>query len=305
MQKPSVDIVIPIYNQSLSLQLTLEGFTRQTASMDNVNIIVVDDGSQEDLSHIIQSFQSTLPLQYFALPRSGRAVARNTGIEKGTGEMLIFCDGDRIPCETFIEEHVTAQTKAQDKNQSLLVVGQVDEMYVSHLEQNMDKARQNAINQRHRRTPQYCKLIYNLFDQHGNTTSPIAWLSTLTGNLSCARALWENIGGFDPLFREWGFEHFEFGYRAFLEHTSFVYCKQAINTHIAHHRNNDMYIQHIKQSHAYFYEKHATTSIAKLLDFMLGTLSLEQYEELAAQEVKHAIPMLNPNQQSFVRIQNF
>lgn len=43
-------VVIPVYNQFLSLLMVLEGFSQQTYSKDLFDVVIVDDGSTDALS---------------------------------------------------------------------------------------------------------------------------------------------------------------------------------------------------------------------------------------------------------------
>ncbi len=305
----SVDVVVPVHNQALPLELTLEGFARQTLPRDQYTLIIVDDGSTEQIKLIAQRFCKSLSLRYIRLEHSGRAAARNAGARAGSGDLIVFCDADRIPRTRFLEAHLQrARTSSET-----IVTGQVREMYVPNLAQNRMKARQQAVAERHDRIPQYGQLMYRLFDEKGITSSPVAWAAALSGNLAVPREAFEQIGGFDEGFRQWGFEHFEFGYRAFRLGKQFGYESQAVNVHLAHVRDRDAYVEHIRASHAYFLHKHPGPAVEKLLDFMLGYISLRQFETYAAEgrlpPSADDMPDLSEAQQDrddgYVRIQNF
>lgn len=275
---------------------------RQTFPLDKVSIIIADDGSTEPIGEIADSFSASLPIQYVRLERSGRAVARNRGVRHGQGDVLVFCDADRIPRARFLEAH----SNAMRQHREAIVVGQIREMYVPDLDRNEQKAREQAINEKKDRITQYCKLIYHLFNEQGKTASPIAWIATMTGNLSLPRSLFERVGGFDEGFKEWGFEHFEFGFRAAEHRIPFYYCSQAINVHLAHPRVSHSYVEHIRSSHAYFFNKHNHPAVEKLLGFMLGEISLPQFEAYASGEMP-LIALTDSKDDSswYVRIQNF
>ncbi|GIQ69332.1 glycosyltransferase [Xylanibacillus composti] len=305
----SVDVILPVYNQALPLELTLEGFARQTLPREQFTLVIVDDGSTEQIKLVAQRFSKSLPVRYIRLGRSGRAAARNAGVRAGSGDLLVFCDADRIPRPRFLEAHLNRARHGSEA----IVTGQVREMYVTDLAANRMKARQQAIQERHDRIPQYCQLMYRLFDEHGAAASPIAWAAALSGNLSVSRTVFEQIGGFDEGFKEWGFEHFEFGYRGFRLGQSFGYEPQAVNVHLAHARDRNAYIEHMRASHAYFLHKHPGPAVEKLLDFMLGYISLAQFEEYAAEGrlscmaegTQRARGEGRGKRDGYVRIQNF
>lgn len=293
----SVSVIIPVFNQAFSLAVTLFGYTRQVLPIDQGEIIVVDDGSTEPIEPIVESYRDQLNLKYIRIEHSGRAAARNIGAAEARGEILIFSDADRIPAPTFVHEHVTAQ----ERTKGAFVVGEIREIYVSNAEQNRNYIQQNYLNTRRTRVPQYCKLIYSLFDEQGHACTGIPWVAALSGNMSIPLEAFEIIDRFDENFVEWGFEHIEFGYRAHLDKLPFFFASEATNVHIAHRRNQANYKELMKKSHEYFFSKHRSFVVKKFLDFMLGEIGITQLEHAAH---SYILPERDdPNH--YVRVTNF
>jgi glycosyltransferase involved in cell wall biosynthesis len=89
MKGPLVSIIIPIYNGA---KFILEAISSVCAQdYDPMEIIVVDDGSTDDTSTIVQSFKD---IRYIYQPNQGCAAARNTGIHNSKGELIAFLDAD-------------------------------------------------------------------------------------------------------------------------------------------------------------------------------------------------------------------
>ncbi|HSI11448.1 MAG TPA: glycosyltransferase family 2 protein [Chthoniobacter sp.] len=88
---PKVSIVIPAYNPGAYLRETLASVHRQT--FQDWELVVVNDGSTEDLSWICSEFPKARLIQQ---ENGGASVARNTGILQTTGEYLAFLDQDDI-----------------------------------------------------------------------------------------------------------------------------------------------------------------------------------------------------------------
>jgi glycosyltransferase involved in cell wall biosynthesis len=84
-----VSIVIPCHNQGRFLSEAIESATRQTHPA--LEIIVVDDGSTDDTSQIAGRFAS---VQRVRQANRGAPAARNAGLEKATGELVLFLDAD-------------------------------------------------------------------------------------------------------------------------------------------------------------------------------------------------------------------
>jgi glycosyltransferase involved in cell wall biosynthesis len=89
-----ISVIIPTYNRSNRLIKTLESVARQ--SLPPGEVIVVDDGSTDATRQAVDSFRniSTLNLRYHFQSNSGPGAARNTGIEKASGNYLAFLDSD-------------------------------------------------------------------------------------------------------------------------------------------------------------------------------------------------------------------
>lgn len=106
-QNITTSVILSSYNQPNCLRLVLTGFAVQN-DLD-FEMIVADDGSDEDTIALLQAFQKTLPFdlrivsQEHTVFRKSRIL--NLAVSKSRGEQLLFCDGDCIPFPDFIETH--------------------------------------------------------------------------------------------------------------------------------------------------------------------------------------------------------
>lgn len=96
----SVSVIIPAYNSSPTLDLCLQALQQQTYSP--IEIIVIDDGSTDDIAAIAQRY----PVIFVSQPRSGQATARNRGARLAQGEILLFTDADCAPASDWIERMI-------------------------------------------------------------------------------------------------------------------------------------------------------------------------------------------------------
>lgn len=99
MRAPKVSIVIPAYNSGVLLRDTLAGIQRQT--FQDFEIIVVDDGSEDETQEIVTSTDPGI--RYFRQANQGPAVARNLGVSLARGEFIAFCDHDDIWNDRHLE----------------------------------------------------------------------------------------------------------------------------------------------------------------------------------------------------------
>ena len=96
---PKVSVVIPTYNNALLLPETLDGVRRQTCQ--DLEIIVVDDGSTDHTAEMIERYDPTI--RYLRQSNQGPAAARNKGVSLAQGEFIAFCDHDDIWNERHLE----------------------------------------------------------------------------------------------------------------------------------------------------------------------------------------------------------
>lgn len=105
MSTPKVSIVVPVYN--------LESYTEQSVrsllaqSYQNLEIILVDDGSKDNsLSIIKQLAAEDSRIVYLSQANGGAAKARNTGLAIATGEYITFVDGDDMLSPNVIADNI-------------------------------------------------------------------------------------------------------------------------------------------------------------------------------------------------------
>ncbi len=83
-----VSVIIPCYNHAQYLSEALESVMKQQVETE---IIVVDDGSQDNPSSVTERYPS---VRYIYQSNAGLSAARNTGIRHSTGDKLVFLDAD-------------------------------------------------------------------------------------------------------------------------------------------------------------------------------------------------------------------
>lgn len=86
-----VSVVIPFYKELGWLLEALESVFNQT--YDGIEVLLIDDGSQEDISIVKLKYPSIIVL---TIENSGPGKARNMGIELAKGEYIAFLDSDDL-----------------------------------------------------------------------------------------------------------------------------------------------------------------------------------------------------------------
>jgi len=92
---PVISVVIPSYNHGRFLRETLDSVGTPDRATE---IVVVDDGSQDDTSEVATSWAEAHPglaeVRVVHQPNSGLAAARNLGLRTSLGRYVVFLDAD-------------------------------------------------------------------------------------------------------------------------------------------------------------------------------------------------------------------
>ena len=103
--KPVVSLVIPAYNAKKYIKKCLLSASSQT--LQNIEIIVVDDGSTDDTLNIIKQLATKdARIQVVTQPNGGPGAARNRALGVAQGEFISFMDADDYMDETCLENMV-------------------------------------------------------------------------------------------------------------------------------------------------------------------------------------------------------
>jgi len=103
MKNPKVSIIIPVYNGANYLAEAIDSVLAQT--YDNIEIIVVNDGSTDNTEEIIKRYKDKI--RYYKKENGGVATALNLAIEKAEGEYISWLSHDDIYYPDKIESQIS------------------------------------------------------------------------------------------------------------------------------------------------------------------------------------------------------
>lgn len=118
--KYKVSVIVPIYNVENYLERCLKSLVSQT--LDEIQIILVNDGSPDDSQLIIDKYVDLYPRKVMGLNKSngGLSDARNYGISYAEGEYIGFVDSDDYIDSTMYEK---LYNKAKETNSDIVTCG--------------------------------------------------------------------------------------------------------------------------------------------------------------------------------------
>jgi glycosyltransferase involved in cell wall biosynthesis len=255
-------VVIPTYNRKPILEKCLKALENQHLSdrIQGYEVVVVDDGSTDDTLEWLAKHQDELPhVRVFEQDHQGPAAARNLGVEKATGETIVFIDSDLVVTEQFLQSHADALVKGERDlgSDRIFTYGWV-------------------INT--------CNFEDPTSEPYKITDFSAAYFAT--GNVAIARKWLEKAGLFDTRFQLYGWEDLELGVRLKELGLKLIKCPAAVGYHWHPPfrleqipRLIDREIQRGRMG-VLFYEKHPTWNVRLMIQMtwlhriLWGVLSL-------------------------------
>ena len=110
---PELSVIIPAYNASKTIIKALTSLTDQTVSPDRWEIIVVDDGSNDDTRSLCARLAEDHPnVRVVNQPNGDVSAARNRGISLARGRWISFVDSDDCVTRDYVQAMLSTAVDA-------------------------------------------------------------------------------------------------------------------------------------------------------------------------------------------------
>ena len=105
ISNPIISIVTPTFNRSHELDYLIESINKQTLNNEYFEMIISDDGSTDDTHEKINKWKELVDFQldYISQDNLGPGAARNHGVKKSNGELIVFIDSDCEADENWLK----------------------------------------------------------------------------------------------------------------------------------------------------------------------------------------------------------
>jgi len=194
---PDLSVVVPTFNRCDVLAATLDALAAQTLDADRWEVVVVDNGSSDGTSAMLDERRATypVPLRVGREPKPGPAAARNRGVAETSGRLLLLLGDDTPPADPdLLQRHVDLHVDTADE---VAVLGRIE----------WDPAATV--------TPLMRWLAQGVqFSFGGLQAGPVdPRTNVVSSHLSLKRAMLERVGGFDERYPRAAHEDTDLGTR--------------------------------------------------------------------------------------------
>jgi len=203
---PLISVVIPTFNRKNLLDWTLRSIQNSGYPMENMQIIVVDDASDDGTFGFCRGIQTIRCIRHEE--NKGRAATRNTGLAKADGEYIFLLDDDQVIPPGYFTAHLQIYSGYHD---CIATVGQY-------------------------RTPPPYRNRWGIYsEQRGpvrfkDDSKSLSAKYFQGGNVSIRRSALLKTGFFDPQFDRYGGEDVDLGQRL-KDYGSIYFCREGYSDH--------------------------------------------------------------------------
>ncbi len=176
MTKNKISIIISCYNDHDYIEKAVQSAWDQT--YENKEIIVVDDGSNEETKAVLKKLESKLDL-LITQKNKGVSAARNAGIEVATGEYILVLDSDDYFEPEFCKKAI--------------------KIFINKPDTKIVTCYSNWFNEKARK----------IFKPEGGTIKDILISNVAMGSSMFRKHDWQSVGGYDYKMVR-GYEDWEF-----------------------------------------------------------------------------------------------
>ncbi len=294
-ESPGLSIVVPTFNRSKILDITLACLVNQKTNY-HFEVIVADDGSGEQVVDVVRKYETLIDIKYVRQRDFGYQLCavRNLGLRTGKYDFVAILDCDMAPNPKWVESYVslliedddvaligprkyidTEQMSAEDFARNPSLISSLPEVLTHN---NVAGKTQNMISVDWR---------LEHFEKTQNLRlceTPFRFFSG--GNVAFSKKWLDKAGWFDEEFNHWGGEDNEFGYRLYREGCFF----RAVEGGMAYHQEppgkenetdraegKKITIEIVKEKVPYFYRKLTPIYAAKLHKKPLVSIYIPAY----------------------------
>ncbi len=277
-----ISVIVPTYNRSRLLDYTLFSLTEQSLPKKNFEVIVVDDGSDDNTKEVAESYLDILPIRYYFQEDKGYrpGSARNIGITNADGKICLLVDSGILLGKDCLKAHLAFHSK---NGPNVAVLGYVFGLYPSHqfeqvVSETVDPYKASEAIGIIKDNEIFTDVREKYYAKYGDNVSqlPAPWVFFLSCNVSVSKQDLLHVKMFDEAYDgRWGCEDNDLGYRLHKKHIKIKLCRAAESFHYPHTGDMGVKVEQGYMNCIYFNSKFNTPET---------NLFLKHYKEIAISE---------------------
>jgi glycosyltransferase involved in cell wall biosynthesis len=227
-----ISVIIPTYNRWPVLKRVLETLEKQTKEGWPFEVIIIDDGSKDGTVEYLERTAFSFPCCCIRQRHKGPAAARNAGLKKAGGEIVLFLNDDCLAAPDLLFQH----RRGRQEFSECAIVGRIEWSSEIPL------------------SPGLRELVNRYYFPYGKIKTPwnVHFAYFITGNLSAPLKKVLEAGGFDEDFTDAAYEDIELGYRLWQAGLRLCYNPGAAAVHY-HHLDFDQFCDRQRKVAYWFY----------------------------------------------------
>ena len=270
-----ISIIIPTYNRSELLFLTLESLKRQSITRLEFEVVIIDHGSTDQTRNIVDKFMFDLQIRYLFVERIifSISVPKNLGWRSAVGEIICFLDSGMVVPRDFLESHIKFHIIQKMVGKTAVGLGLC---YGQYREDSDWLPTDLELTQP---LPDYWITDVSIQDPRyfiDMVTMEEKWVYCWGGNISVPRQLLQKSGGFAEELSGWGFEDLELGYRFSQLGVEFLVVEGGWSVHLPHPR--DAMAERIKQATQNWHSSYLLHPVISMEAFGAASLDIEMHK---------------------------
>lgn len=112
-----VSIIVPVYNCEKYISTCIDSILGQNES--SIEVIIVDDGSNDNTASILDAYQKRDDrIHVFHVENGGPSKARNIGLDKATGDWVLFVDAD-----DWVDSNILSELNLNENSPDIIFFG--------------------------------------------------------------------------------------------------------------------------------------------------------------------------------------
>lgn len=173
-----LSVVISTFNRLPLLLELLDALGQQTLPAERFEVVVVDDGSKVPAAPAVERRRDPFKLTMVTQANAGAAAARDAGVRRATGDVVVITDDDMLVPPDFLAEHLAAH----EAGHTLVLGHMVPDATV------LDKPLFERF---------HIDQITRFVERYRDRPTEVRGVMVCTGNVSFRREDYLRIGGFD------------------------------------------------------------------------------------------------------------